>query len=531
MKTKNILIFATCLIFLFGKFSFQSAHQANYLILNFFQTSQRGLEKFIKDFSRKRDLFKTQSNTLTQIGGYSGCLRIIAEYENLTLVTRKYAAQNLKPSQLTKSSFVDPVVWAIPNATYTLINLTFQNWQKSRQHKITILQVPGLGLNFGYCEKLTFANIRPWSIEILTFPLQKETWLALFAVTALTIISYDWVYKASYKIDMPLIYLLICSLLSTSLANFRSMPKTMFLFVWIISNYIISIFYAASVTSVILVPSEEHSWGYLRNMVDQNYSQVIRHEMMINFLKAATLSNLKSNTILTKNNELSDTQKDLNALLKSINKTFPPNITDTWAAEKHAVNQIAYGTKTFIVDSWPSVIYMINQAIKLLREKPRQETKIRCHLGKTVIAKQNVFSVYHSPESSKVDWLARQTMDSGLFMYWWKEMIELRYSERVQDRMRVVSPTKIVHGMNGNSMEAPKISGYISSVFCLWVTCALICLLALGIENLVFYQKTNSLVSFIQQFGKPSRVKQSSTSSVATFVIKVRTDNNRNIML
>ncbi len=418
---------------------------------------------------------------------------MVADYANLTLVTMQFAAQNLKPSELEGSNHVFPVAWSIPKAPYTLLNITWKYRQPERKtlYKSTILQSPGLGINFGYCDKVTFMDIQPWSIRILTSPLRKEVWLPLIAVITLATFACSWMDKGSFKIVTSIPLYFVTSLFSASLVISRCMSKSIMLYTWILLSYVVSIYYAATVTSVIIIPSKEHEWGSVKDMVDQNYSFVVRNEIVLNFLKAAAMSALKLNFNTTRKD---DAQNDIFEIVKLTNytsyaKTFQPYTPDKWEAEKLTVNQVAYGTKTFIVDTWPNLIKIINKAIRLLKENPRHETKTQCHLGKRLVAERSIYSVYIHPKKSKIELFARKTMDSGLFMYWWKESLQLRYSDRVQDRTRVVSPTKIIHNLDRKSVDSLKLGGYISSVFFLWLTCIIICFATIIIELIVFCVK------------------------------------------
>ncbi len=383
------------LIFLHGNLTvgMRSKNKDKYLILNYFKLNQENLEISIKDFSRKRDLYRTETHNFTQISFYFGCLQTIADYANLTLVTSKYALKNLKQSELSKSSFVNPVAWGIPNAPYTLINLTRMYQNKPRRLKLSIVQIPGLGLNFGYCDKQSFRNSQSWFVQVLTSPLEKETWISLLLAIILTILAYSCIYKSSYKLYLAVSYYIVCSLFANSLTDFSHMSKSVLLYVWLLFSYVVSFYYAATVTSEIIIPTKEHSWDNLGDMVDQNYSLIVRSEVVLKFLKAAAYSDFKSKV------QMSKTQADITSLAKltdkfNYDKAVFLNTSSKSQALKKLVQEVAYRPKAFTVDTWPTVISIINLAIKLLEENPRLETKvrIRCHLGKRLQKQKKMFT-------------------------------------------------------------------------------------------------------------------------------------------
>lgn len=144
-------------------------------------------------------------------------------------------------------------------------------------------------------------------------------------------------------------------------------------------------------------------------------------------------------------------------------------------------------SKTVTVSTWCLVIMTLNKAYEYIKEtglsKPGTITK-HCYLGKHLIHGGEWYHIVTVPPKQKrVGHLTEYLQQGGFIAYWHDEMSSLAYSERVQDRSKVISRTKIKYDF-GQNLDSIQIEGKVLTVFFLWGVCVGISIVVFIIEKL-----------------------------------------------
>lgn len=128
----------------------------------------------------------------------------------------------------------------------------------------------------------------------------------------------------------------------------------------------------------------------------------------------------------------------------------------------------------------------LNQAYQYVKQKELSDPGIitkHCYLGKQLIHGGEWYHIITSPMQRRIRDLAVYLQEGGFIVYWHNEMNSLGSSKRVQDRSKVISPTKIKYDFEQN-LDNIQIEGRILTVFFLWGVCVAISIVVFIIEKL-----------------------------------------------
>lgn len=151
-----------------------------YLVINYFNTPQLTLQGAIKNFTQKRNYYKTDKHPVNYFAAIFSFFREIASATSSSLITESFAKElKLQPQEY---SDIYPSVWLFPGAPYTISDML----NKYPVRNLNLMPNPGNGLNFVYCDTPKIERSPPWDVSTLTDPFDKQIWLLLI-ISVLTI--------------------------------------------------------------------------------------------------------------------------------------------------------------------------------------------------------------------------------------------------------------------------------------------------------------------------------------------------------
>lgn len=139
--------------------------------------------------------------------------------------------------------------------------------------------------------------------------------------------------------------------------------------------------------------------------------------------------------------------------------------------------------KVYFSVSWVT-IYAFTRAAEYIKNHKIKGR--RCYLGEELVMRKNGFLVTLPPYSLQLQKIFRSTMESGITNLWYRESTEIGAAPRVQDRIRILSHTKILQ-------EKPKPQplelreGKLWNVFVLWMSCLLFCGISFVVEIILYF--------------------------------------------
>lgn len=141
-------------------------------------------------------------------------------------------------------------------------------------------------------------------------------------------------------------------------------------------------------------------------------------------------------------------------------------------SEEGFIEAISFSDNVLTMWFWPYLVSMINRANDLLWQKKVKDR--HCYVGKELISSGQVFFAISPPNSKKMRKITLSLVEVGIYKYWRDESIQLAYSQRVQDRVKVVSPTRLKYNNSMTAFTALGMKGKVLTVFFLWAVCILL---------------------------------------------------------
>lgn len=423
---------------------------------------QDDLDTLRKNYPRKRD-HHNGKNVHTCATFFMQAL-ILAEKTNSTLITNGFARNNdLDIEQIPKIRFqlflyflhsLDPsedVPWNqyyVDNGGKLLISLMRFN----------------LPINFGYCATPLLNLMKPWDLHIPLVGFDVTTWVALSA-TSLGLILF---YNSSKYLSLSTILLSLASSLIAPSAKITSkINKSKLFFMWLFVCYVITHCYTGKNASFMIKPSEEEAMHTISEAAAANFSLLFNNMAFFNLLKTWQEA---GNGIV---------QSDFAALRYLLSKWETSKSSIIWN-RKDYIEGIAFQDKAIIATGWNYMIGDIHDATNLIQEMGLGKDR-HCYVGKRLIPTIEIYRVFIPPNNQDF-FRIQQTVDSsGITDFWDKENMEKIYARRVQDRVRVISPTKILYDFE-RDLSTLKMEGKLVVIFFFWGICLFFCFIVAVFE-------------------------------------------------
>ncbi len=433
-----------------------------YLVINYFQVPQAVIIETYRDFSRKRDYYRVPDRNFNQFGPALNSFKAIADTVNITVLSDG----NFVRGNHNKSEYVEmyPVVWTYSGAPYLINKLTnvYKHLGKS-DTDFQIFPQPGLHFNFIYCDVPKSNTQLPWNMDTLVFAFNSSVWRVWLVSIVMMVLTLKFAVQDSTFFETC--FAILGSTFPDNIGAPNKFLKTPLFYLWIISCFVLSNFYAGTLTSNVISPPEVKSFNYFSEVFRNNFTLILEGIVQFNVVKATTLYLLsvhKNNQdLLALNQSLDLSNKKIRILRNGLHFRID-------SPTKLLVNQI----RLVVLNFWQNVIAYVHEANSLFGDLDPHKRPVQCYIGKRLIPAGPIYQVMITPQHEKgqqVERVVMYMMESGIGTYWVDENIALKHSPRVQDRSRVIAMTKIRYDFEGAVVAALSLHGKISSVFFLWL--------------------------------------------------------------
>lgn len=406
--------------------------------------------EIIANYSRIREYYRAGKNSekMWDIGNYPGIVvaNIIAESANATLITKLEAKEK----------------WGFESypeirVTYTAIWARIQDHKNDSHHFIDkvpqgvrIAQILASGWNFLYADLTKQEKISVWDFRLFTDPLDVWTWLLLQT-------AYLFVVPLSGHFSGVIMPALAATL---SFGTTGPPTKSKIFLLWMLTCMLFGNLYSGELTSKIMIPPKDEVMTEFRQLVERNYTMAMLFSGAINSSDALNVKIAQE--FLAKRR--SRTGKILKRLF---DKAIYLDIRDI-------PKTLAFREGNFaVMGSWPSVHMILWRYNYLIQSHGK--VKRKCHIGRELLKASEKFFIFLPPQSHILAEKFMKIQEAGIYKRWSVEENGLMHSMRVQDRLRVKSPTTILEIRNTQEdCQAQALEGKMITLFLLWGVCIVI---------------------------------------------------------
>lgn len=465
------------------------ARSLKYIVLNHFNLSQDVLRYTVKNLYKKREWYRKRSQSFDSFGPILIPFYCISQVVNLTLITDDY----LLKSNISDSEYIDIYTSATsyPGTSYSLYNILLKYHKKAVPY--TIISNSKLNFNFVYCDVPKFKKELPWHMNTLLFSFQTNVWYTVLASMIATVYIIKILAKEANILETS--FMVLRSMLPDNADASRKFQKIPLYYVWLLMCFVISNYYSAILTSIVISPSKEDAFSYFADVAKNNFTLLLSAKGAHQILNATArfqLTDHRSNEdILAINNMLDFPTTKLRVLNNEVHNE-----------SEQPAPLLAYNRKLVLVHFWQYAIAYLNDVNQLFGNIRPHRRPVHCYIGERLIPGEELYQFIETPPDQVGGLLKRVSlymMESGISQLWYEEYVALRHSTRVQDRSMVVSRTKIRFDFEEERLIiALEMQGKISSVFFLGFICYLISILSFAVEIVLHdYFNINHIFWFI----------------------------------
>lgn len=327
------------------------------------------------------------------------------------------------------------------------------NYYKNSPEVATFVKIPEFSLNLVYCSVPERMQVPVWDVSIFFGSFDYWTWISLvLSILVISILSND------KRVTKTNIYYCraLTDLLSTGI-SLKIGIKALFLFIcWIMISIVVANFYTADMTSHVISPSPDVKLTSVFDLERHNFSLLpapgFAHLIVNPIIKALSGKDIVPPLIACIVRLMSRSRFHLT---QTESKSLPDFIPKFLRLDKVAV-----------VTLWPFSIQMTT-AIKDFISSGEYASQKRCYVGEKLIPSVEMFVGFIPPGNAPLARAFLFSQASGIQRRWEQEFHGRLHSTRVQDRLKIKSPTNIVDE-NVRLYEALQLEGLTVTVFIIW---------------------------------------------------------------
>lgn len=417
------------------------------------------LHEAIPQYTRFRDYFRNGSSQflIWNIWWYPhiAVVKIISESVNATLVSGQEVVTSESTGTFPQVKIEDSIFWS------RLKN--YRNRYYDMDHGIPegvrLVKIDPVPWNFVVCTVSRKERISLWDFSLFLSPLDSWTWLLL-------ITCFFFVVQLSgefSRVIMPIVSAIFSNAVQT-------IPgKSVIFIIWIGACMLLGNLYSGELTSKIMVPPKDEVITYFRQLEEQNYTALVPMGFTP-FMKSLGKRNF------------SKLSPGPGKVIRRLTRR-PIFVEDKLVPEILAFDK----RRLVTIGPWPRIHvvpwtnqYRQSQAGFDNPENKNKKPKI-CHVGKELAHWSEQFFIFLPPQNFLLVQAFQKLVESGIYQRWDQEMIGLMHSRRVQDRVRVKSPT-IVLEMEQVQLKPQAMKGKVVTMFLLWSVCLVISLSGFCVE-------------------------------------------------
>lgn len=317
-----------------------------------------------------------------------------------------------------------------------------------------------LDSNFAYCDTSRGKSDSVWTFSIFSDPFSQWIWIWLgTCLMVISIIAFSSINKLSFQ---------FITTIAPLFGQFETSSKRhsgLFL-LWMFACTILINEYSGEITSNMIKPVPDDMAQTAEQLADRNFTLVFVKQDEVTELNKMIEDTLR----ITKNEQVRRKQMAMQKLLHgATQEPFDP-ITGIGFAG------FVYGTKQVAFCPWGMAIWGATRAsywLKLDAERRGVRNRRKCYVGKELIRYGPAYFTFLPPNNKVVARAYESLAEFGIAQLWIQEGLAALHSRRVQDRVRVKSPTKVVD-LQGESEDASaslRLQGKMLIIFLLCSLC------------------------------------------------------------
>lgn len=317
-------------------------------------------------------------------------------------------------------------------------------------------------LNFYYCGIPKKLKISPWTFSLFTDPFDVIVWLSIG--TAFTLVVIILISEAENGEAAIIVLSMLSSLLSFGCEPPRKRSKLFIL--WMVVSLILIFFYSGAITSTLISPPEDD--------VVTTWSELDKRDYTLS-TSVPLLEIMKSSVTGVKSK-----------LTESIHKLLQ-NFTIVDLSEE-AIKSFAFSEYIFDVNFWAAALKRADYCASLIKVHAQNQRKneTKCYVGQELVFSTQNYFAFLPPSNDELFQAFQSILEAGIVGRFTKEFYGMLISTRVQDRVRVISETKIMPREEA-VVVVLKFEGKTVTVFLFWILCLFYTLLFFFSE-LIWFQ-------------------------------------------
>ncbi|CAL8108401.1 unnamed protein product [Orchesella dallaii] len=295
--------------------------------------------------------------------------------------------------------------------------------------------------NFAYCAPPNFKGMLDYSI--LLQPFQNIVWISL--VVALVSSTAALLRKFSGREIISTFLSLVSALVSMSVVfdkNVRLKHSALFMS-WMFVAVVLNNLYTGILTSLLVKPLEEKTFGEIKDLVANNYTGIFPKHLATILLAVQDQIRFQSESKEKQSSKIVDYMKFL----------VGKNIEERHLLEPAFTEALAYKPKLALFGPWAFAIMGRNQAqarikadveissakggkVKILKEKRS------CYIGRKLeAASPGVLCAFYPPGVDKLYQSYQRLVQTGIYLVYLNEFSGMNYAPKMQERLKVKSET------------------------------------------------------------------------------------------
>lgn len=448
-----------------------------YALVDFHGNSQVDLERALTDLNQLRNYHSgPKANGLNWgLIVFYILTDTIARADNRTLIALGHPVytQGSDYDSGKKLPILFPYVSPFDYKNRTAIGILerYQKLKSSTSEKPELSRFDGVPMNFVYCSVSKRQTQSIFNFYLFTDSYDSWTWLLL-------LLSFIFVSYLSFPTTS--FFSSLSALICPGTSGVQKSWETSQLFVmWMFACYILCTTYTGCMSSRVIRPSTEDVLSDLADLDRLNYAIIV--------------GGTKASFIMLKSAPYK--LKEKISILQKIFKKFPLRHVNS---ASQIVRQLASERKLAFMASWLYALGMANHMNHLYETGKFSGTPMKkCYVGKELIPFAEIHFAVTPPGSQALRHILQRLTSSGICIRWIQEIRWMVATSRVQDRSGIFSPTKILNDNVGH-VEQLKMKERVLTIFVLWGTCLIGCLLGFLMEVCLFNCTGFTLVILIE---------------------------------
>lgn len=362
------------------------------------------------------------------------------------------------------------ITWLKEKSTTTFWNEYTESWNAAtdKNHSLPIfLEIDSFPQNFVYCQEHKISQGSIFAlVSILIEPLDTVVWIILFGfVIAVSIIVYLNAEVEVQNISSALL-ITFSGLLSPVLnglaikRNGNKIKESKLFVLWMLVSTLLMSFYCGVMTRNITKPLPDVTLDNINDLVNAGYSVIYSRQLWL------------------------DSDRDS---AKIYNKTSFQKLLNSAIIADDFIYELCYGYKRTYLHIWHIALRTALLAKENLQKResgPNSGMVKRkdCYVGTEFVEEGPSYYGFLPPFNQEVSDVFQKFFDAGVYNLWEREYIGLMHSNKVQERVKVVSKNKILEEQD-QIIPSINLNSKVITIFVLWGLCLLFSTFVLFVEK------------------------------------------------